>query len=373
MGERIRLTRKDLAVGMTVPWDVYNAEGTKLLGKGQELRSEQMLQQLCQYTLYHDIPELHHTAQKATQGKLNVFEKTREYVDRLERIYTELEEVDPECKDKITSLVKDIQNLCMREADAVLAAVHVQHNYPYSLFHSLQCAYLSNMVARRAGFTLQECLAVTSAALLANIGMRHTQETLARQQDPPTPAQQNIIKHHPQKSAEILTAVGYNDKAVLAIILEHHERCDGSGYPRGYKREDICRGALVLAVADRYGAMISPRGYRSAASVKDALQKFYMDQGRHYDVQFSLLLIKELTVFPPGSFVKLTNGEIALVIYRGKMSPMEPLLKSIVGPDGKLYANPLVRDLSIHRYEIQTICDYHSEKQLNYSKLWNYV
>ena len=55
------------------------------------------------------------------------------------------------------------------------------------------------------------------------------------------------------------------------------------------------------------------------------------------------------------------------------MSPMEPLLKSIVGQNGEVYANPLVRDLSMHNFEIESICSYQSEKPLNYSKIWDYI
>lgn len=371
MGERVRLIKKDLMVGMTVPWNIYNLEGRKLLAKGQTLASEQMREQICQYILEHDIPE--HTAQKATQGKLNVFDKTIDYIGRIEHIFEELEAVNPECNDKIASLAKDILNLCIREPDAVLAAAHVKNEFPYTLFHPLQCAYLSVLIARRSGFTDDECYWLATASVLSNVGMRYTQDALFKQKEPLKPEQTNIIKLHPQKCIEMLHAINFQNISIENIIMEHHERCDGSGYPNALKRDDICRGALVLAIADRYGAMISSRDYRDPLSIKEALQHFFMDKGNHYEVQFSLLLIKELTVFPPGSFVKLTNGEIAIVVFRGKMSPMEPLLKSIVGQNGEVYANPLVRDLSMHSYEIESICSYQSEKPLNYGKIWEYV
>jgi len=372
MSERVRLTRKDLWVGMTVPWNIYDLEGRKLLGKGQELRSDKMLDELCQYVLYHDLPVIEHTAQKGAQGKVDVFIKTAEYIKRIERIFNELEEANPDCNEKINNLTKDILSLCEREPDAILAAVHVDNEYPYVLFHPLQCAYVAGMVARRAGFTNDERFCIIAAAIISNVGMRYTQDKLSNQKEPLKPEQTRIIKQHPQKTVDMLLAAGFENKHALCIIMEHHERCDGSGYPQGHKREEICRGALVLAIADRYGAMVSNRGYRAHLSGKEALQHLFKDQGHHYDVQFSQLLIKELTVYPPGTFVQLTNGEIAIVISRGKMSPMEPLLKSIVGQNGELYANPLVRDLSMHNYTIKGQCDYKSEKMLNYSKIWSY-
>lgn len=372
MSERIRLTRKDLRVGMTVPWNIYDLEGRKLLAKGQELRSEKMLDEMCQYVLYHDLPEYLQSPVKS-QGQLNVFDKTRDYITRIERVFNELEEGNPDCTDKINSLAKDVLNLCVREPDAVLAAVHVPNEFPYIYFHPLQCAYLSVLIARRAGFTDDECLCLAVASVLANVSMRHTQDRLTNQKEPLKPEQENIIKKHSQKTVEMLRAVNFSNETVMNIILEHHERCDGSGYPHAFSRDDICRGALVLAVADRYGAMVSSRSYREPLLTKEALQHLFKDQGCHYEVQFSLLLIKELTIFPPGSFVKLTNGEIAIVVFRGKMSPMEPLLKSVLGANGEEYANPLVRDLSIHDFEIEASCSYQSEKPLNCGKIWGYI
>lgn len=373
MSDRVRLTRKDLRVGMTVPWNIYDLEGRKLLAKGQDLRSEKMLDEMCQYILFHDLPEHQAVAAKTGQGKLNVFDKCQDYILRIERIFNELEEQNPDCNDKINSLAKDILNLCGREPDAALAAVHVPNDFHYIDFHPVQCAFLSVLVARRAGFTDDECFSLAVASVLANVGMRHTQDRLSEQTETLKAEQKNIIRQHPVKAAEMLRAVNYDNESVLNIILEHHERCDGSGYPQGFKRDNICRGALVLAVVDSYSAMVSSGNYHEPYSIKETLQNFFMDKGKLYEAQFSLLLIKVLTVFPPGSFVKLSNGETAIVVLRGKMSPMEPLLKSVLGKNGEQYANPLVRDLSMHNFEIQSICKYQSEKPLNYSRIWDYI
>ena len=105
MSERVRLIRKDLSVGMTVPWNIYDLEGRKLLGKGQELRSEKMLDELCQYILFHDLPDVQHAVYKDGHGKLNAFEKTSDNIARIERIFDELKG-QSDCTDKINSLAK---------------------------------------------------------------------------------------------------------------------------------------------------------------------------------------------------------------------------------------------------------------------------
>ncbi|MDH5446521.1 MAG: HD domain-containing protein [Gammaproteobacteria bacterium] len=373
MSEKTPLARKDLKVGMKVPWNIFDLEGRKLLAKGQEIRSDKMLDEMCQYVLFHDVPNEQHNAIKSTQGKLNVFDITAKYIKRIEKIYSELENQNPECIELINNLAKDILVLCIREPDGILGVCHVKNEYHYTHYHSLQCAYISVMIARRAGFSDYECYCLSAAAILANVSMQHTQEKLTKQTEPLTQAQNNIILKHPEKSVELLRSINYDNENVLDIIHEHHERCDGSGYPNGYKRENICRGALILGIADSYGAMVSTENYHKQFAINEVLQYFFKDKGSLYETHFSLLLIKVLTVFPPGCFVKLTNGETAIVVFRGKMSPMEPYLKSVLGKNGEEYANPLIRDLSIHKFDIQTICVNESEKPLNYSQIWGYT
>lgn len=118
--------------------------------------------------------------------------------------------------------------------------------------------------------------------------------------------------------------------------------------------------------------MVSIRDYRKPVFIKDALSTFLLDKGQAYDSRYALLLIKQLSIFPPGSFVKLTNGEIAIVVKRGVKNPMKPIVKSFLGPDNKRYINPLFRECGLNGYEVDALSGYDPNIPLNYSSLWDY-
>jgi len=158
----------------------------------------------------------------------------------------------------------------------------------------------------------------------------------------------------------------------LSIIMQHHERGDGTGYPEGLLFSEIGKGALILAIADRYGAMVSTRDYRKPLFIKDALSAFLLDKGKAYDSRYALQLIKIFSIFPPGSFVTLDNGEVAIVVKRGVKNPMKPIVKSILGPDKKRYSKPLFRECGRNGYEVEALTGFDPNIPLNYSSIWEY-
>jgi len=99
---------------------------------------------------------------------------------------------------------------------------------------------------------------------------------------------------------------------------------------------------------------------------------YFGDKGTSFDPRYARLLLEIMTVYPPGSFVKLGNAETAMVIRRGKQDSMLPILKSVAGANGKRYANPLLRDCSINDYIIESFCYYPEHERLNYMSLWGY-
>jgi len=372
LNEKVRVGWGDLAVGRKLLWDIYTESGKLLLKAGQTIPSEQVLEGMCKYVLYHYVND-GETSHGKKQKRINVFAEMANLVLRLNNIFTEIDAGDKNSLQKIGRLVADIQQICTQEPDATIAAFHLPNEYPYSVFHSIQCAILCAFITLEEGFSEHEQKMIIAAALTANVGMHVLQDQLAKQDGMLTPDQDDEVKLHPEKSVRLLQAVGVEDKTWLTTVLDHHELGDGSGYPHGLTMADICKGGLMLAVADRYGAMVSIRDYRKPVFIKDALTTFIMDKGRAYDSRYALLLIKQLSIFPPGSFVKLSNGEIAIVVKRGIKNPMKPIVKSFLGPDKKRYINPLFRECGLNGYEVDALSGYDPNIPLNYNSIWEYA
>ncbi len=133
--------------------------------------------------------------------------------------------------------------------------------------HSLRVAYLSKKLAERLQLDIEAQIEIYFAALFHDIGKHCISKEIIGKRGRLTDEEFDIIKTHCQKSEEILN--GILNENIIAIIKEHHERIDGSGYPNGL--QDLSIGAKILGIVDSYDAMTSQRVYNKTLSEKEAL------------------------------------------------------------------------------------------------------
>ena len=110
------------------------------------------------------------------------------------------------------------------------------------------------------------------------------------------------IKKHPEYSLEFLKQNNINDPLIETIIIQHHERYDGKGYPKGYSQEKICLGARIMAVADSFDAMTTSRPYAKKFTPQEAIEEIKRCSGTQYDPKIV------------DAFVKLTQQNTNLLI-----------------------------------------------------------
>lgn len=201
--------------------------------------------------------------------------------------------------------------------------------------------------------------------------MLELQDKLHNQKEPLTEHQLREIRQHPDNGEKLLRAAGVDDPLWLRIVRQHHERNDGSGYCEGLRGDAIIEEAKLLALVDIYSAMVSPRAYRAEMQAKEVLRDLFLSRGKSIDDHLCMVFIKEMGIYPPGSFVRLVNGEVAVVIRRGN-SATSPLVSSVLSPRGGLYIKPLRRDTSQKGYAIQEFCVMEKGVKLNLSVIWGY-
>lgn len=372
LNEKVRVTWDDLEVGHKLLWDVFNESGKLLLRAGHVIQNQQVLDGMCKYTLYRYVHD-GETAHGRKHKRINVFAQLDNLVLRLKNIFNEIDTGNKACLPKIDQLADDVLQLCDLEPDPTIAAFHLPNDYAHSLFHSIQCAIVCAFILQETDYDPHKKRILIAAALTANVGMHALQDEVAKQDGMLTPDQDDEVRLHPEKSVRLLQAVGVEDETWLAAVLDHHERGDQCGYPRGVTLDEVSEGGRMLAIADRYGTMVSMCDYRKPIFIQDALSTFLLDKGKAYDKHFALLLIKQLSLFPPGSFVKLNNGEIAIVIKRGTRNPMKPIVKSFLGPNNTRYIKPLFRECGMNNYEVDSLHGFDPNIPLNYSQIWEYA
>lgn len=370
----IRLQATDLSTGSPLPWSVYAEDGELLLKKGQTLSSEHQKHILLTRGLYrqasqNEACELEKQAKLSLTSPFNVLDAIRLNVSRI--LEDMQQTIASDYMQRVYKVATVIQKLCHENTDAVLGAIILDREARYTQIHPVMCSLLTELLLRRNKIPPQDRLHYIAAALTQNIGMLRLQEVLNKQSSPLTDHQHNAIRNHPSISYEILRDLGIDNNEWLETVRNHHERPDGSGYPYGRKGDEISLYARTLSLSDIYSAMVLPRAYRDGYYVKKALRDIFIQRGSGVDAGLAQLLVKELGIYPPGSFVQLANKEIAIVVHRGKKQANQPVVLSIISPHGAPYKNPQRRDTTHQNlYGIAKIIPRINEITLDKNEIW---
>jgi PAS domain S-box-containing protein/putative nucleotidyltransferase with HDIG domain len=170
---------------------------------------------------------------------------------------------------------------------------------PYTAGHQRRVTKLAYAIAKEMNLSEKQMEAVRMASSLHDIGKIYVPSEILSKPGKITEVEYNIIKTHSQVGYDILKSIDF-PWPIAEIVLQHHERLDGSGYPNGLKGKDIHLEAKILAVADVIEAMATHRPYRAALSIEEALNEIKSNQGKLYD---SKVVKACLTIFKNKSFM----------------------------------------------------------------------
>lgn len=271
----------------------------------------------------------------------------------LERLHTAIAECRGEdLALQVLDMAIRLRALVARDADAALAAMQLEvaedDGHSARLLHA---AALCQVMVQALEWDEDESLSLLAAALTFDVALAPMSAALNRQESALTPDQRAIVDAHAQLGVELLQVAGVDDPVWLEAIANHHERLDGSGYPRGLQGNEICRGARLLAIVDIYSAMVRPRAWREAVHARHALRSLFLERGRLVDETLATRLVCEIGVFPPGTPVQLANGEVGVVWRRGS-NATHPVVARLVNANGTLAAIATRRDTSLEGFAI---------------------
>jgi hypothetical protein len=357
-----KISLDDLQLGSPIRWDIYDANERLLARKGFVPQSEKQLETLIERGLFVDAEE--YRKSHLSNDVLTVTDKKPQHhvLSMMGKALSIIQNVTlgivahaplANSPTEVMKVVGLLNEAITTNPDIALACIlFKQTPEGYSNRHLMDAAILSIMVARAMQIPAAEADSIAAAALTMNIGMLRLQEDLQNRAEPPTDEERVLIHSHPELSVALLKEAGVTDQLWLAYVLSHHEHIDGSGYPTGMTGDNISDGAKIIAVADRYTAMIAPRKYRKAIHPMQALRSFLMDSGKTCDAKITTFFIKELGVYPPGCCVKLVNGEIAIVIFKG-ITATTPAVQAIKNQFGDTLPYPENRNSGIERFAVK--------------------
>ena len=246
-----------------------------------------------------------------------------------------------------------LQDLVAHDIDAALYLMFQlasTSTVGYSASHALVCGTLCHIMAQELQLPPRERDSLVRAALTMNIGMTRLQDELAEQRERPTSAQQEAIRSHPEESLMLLQRLHITDPLWLDVVGQHHATMTDRIPLAAQAPED--RLTRVLGTIDRYAAMISPRKSRAGRSATDSVRAIVGQEIEQHD-EVSYTLVRSIGLCPPGTFVKLDNGDTAIVLRRSEKAN-HPLVASVLDRAGHHHAQPSLYQTATGKPRIQS-------------------
>ena len=218
-----------------------------------------------------------------------------------------------------------------REALAVLVRLKDKADYFYS--HSLSTAVWAAVLGRHLGLDKRSLIDIATGAAVMDVGMTTLGDELLSAPNPLTAEQVKQVRRHVVASLKILKRSGDMPNPVLNIVACHHERLDGSGYPRGLAGNDIPVFARIVGLADTYDAMISTRPYSRARSSFEAMQELQDLKDQLFQGSLVEHFVQTVGMFPTGSIVELNTGDVGVVVQQNPTRRLRPKVVLILRAD----------------------------------------
>ena len=247
---------------------------------------------------------------------VSVLQSLNQINRRLDRILMDLRELAT-ADTALRAIAGELIDTVARDEDIALAAIFLnQITGTYAIRHCTEAAIVAGLVARAMDKDRPELLIVTAAALTMNVAMVRQSELFHGRDGILTSEERAMVLRHPSDSVDMLRYAGIADEAWLDLVLLHHENDDGSGYPQGCLGAEISQNAKLIGLADRYCAFISARNYRRSLLPPMALVCLAGDHDMPVDQEVIAHFHKLIGAYPPGTLVRLTNGETGVVSSR---------------------------------------------------------
>lgn len=203
---------------------------------------------------------------------------------------------------------------CMRDSDDV------------TYTHSLNVSLLCNAFGHWLRYSKEDIDTLTLAGLLHDIGKLTVPSAIMMKKNKLTPGELSLLKNHP-KEGYLLLENEKLDKRVKMAALQHHERMDGSGYPKGLSNNEIDDFAQIVSIADIYVAMISPRVYREAICPFEAMSVFEQEGFRKFKPEFVLIFLEGMANTYINCTVRLNDGRIGEIVMIDSRNITRPMVK----------------------------------------------
>jgi len=338
--------------GMRLARSIYNDEGLILLGADVELNETMIkrLEMLGVHRLYiqdsrADDIELHEPISDKTRAEalFTIRSNFQKFMDEAKfgRIQNNVN-LGKEFRRVLDTIIDELKS--HDQAMIMLNAIQGADHYLYQ--HSLNVCLYAIMLGSALGYSRDQLGVLGMGAMLHDIGKTMTPQHILLKPGKLTEEEMAIMRQHTDDGFRILKDIPNISLISAHCALQHHERLDGSGYPRGIQGEEIHEYARLIAIVDTFDAMTSYRVYKHSALPHEAVEVLYAGAGLQYDLEMVNVFRDRVAIYPPGTTVELNTGEIGIVVDINSSLPHRPVVRIIADAEGQELKDIYEIDLS---------------------------
>lgn len=266
-------------------------------------------------------------------------------VDDLMDIYGEVEEGGKVNQIQLKRSVEPLIGSISRNPDACLWVARLKQHDEYSYHKALVMAIWAVALGREFGLPRRDLRSLAMGSMLMDIGKLRVNTELLRARRPLTAEEHARVREHVLHGQQILEESGVMNQDVIDMVGCHHERHDGSGYPRGLAGDEIPPFARIAGIVDTYGALTSDRVYANAQSPTAAIKTLYAMREVKFQAELVEAFIKAIGVYPAGSLVELNTGEVGVVVAESRTRRLKPKVMMLLDADKRSVPEPRIIDL----------------------------
>lgn len=256
-----------------------------------------------------------------------------------------------------------------RNESAMAVLTRLRDKNTYAFRHSINTAILVTMFGKFLGYNKNRIIELTMGALFHDLGQSKVPQGILSKADKLTELERKAVQKHVAHSFSLAKQYPKITPLMIDVIINHHERLDGSGYPRGLKGDKLSTAAKIIAIVDVYDALTADRHFKSGIEPIAAL-RYLMSKPELFDSVLVQKFIRCVGVHPVGSIVKLTGEKLALVLEGNRAAPLKPKIQIFYNAKHQHYITRKKLCLVEHGQTIKIISGVQpQDHQINLSRL----
>ena len=225
------------------------------------------------------------------------------------------------------NLVSSIVDEILGNRNLVINMVDIKVFDDYTYYHSVNVAVLSIVMGVALELDRQQLQNLCLGALLHDLGKVFVPKNIIDKEGILTQEEFSEMKKHPEHALKYIENSFHFSDSVISAVMDHHEKCDGTGYPAGRNAKNISSYAKIIAIADVYDALTSDRPYRKALLPSEAVEMVMGASGTHFDPQLVKIFLKKIAPYPIGTLVNLSNDTAGIVLRNHEDCCLRPKIR----------------------------------------------